>query len=120
MLNVAGHVRLQDALWVEQLDMHASEEAAANLNLLVRIAPLFAMAVLSSAPRMTVAKVNFTVRLLSALSTGLCLSVKCKNELASSRARGETSLPPPAREAAPRIIMSQRGFTNDSSSAPMS
>jgi len=30
VLNVAGHARLQDAAWVEQFDMHASEEASAN------------------------------------------------------------------------------------------
>ena len=59
VLNVSGHVRLQDALCVEQLATHASEEASANLNLLALITPLSANAVPCSAQRTVVAKMNF-------------------------------------------------------------
>jgi hypothetical protein len=71
VLNVAGHVRLQDAACVEQFDMQASEEASANLNLLALIAPSFANAVPSSAHRMAVAKVSF-------MSASLAVKVPCK------------------------------------------
>jgi hypothetical protein len=45
VLNVAGHVRLQDAAWVEQFEMHMSEEASANRNFLTPLDPLNANAV---------------------------------------------------------------------------
>ena len=59
VLNVAGHARLQDAACVEQFDMHASEEASANRKLLVRVNPLSAYAVPSSANSTAVAKMIF-------------------------------------------------------------
>jgi hypothetical protein len=59
VLNVAGHVRLQDTFCVEQLATHASEEASANLNLLALIAPSFAKAAPSSTQRTAIAMANF-------------------------------------------------------------
>jgi hypothetical protein len=58
VLNVAGHVRLHEAFWVEQLDAHASADASANLNLLALIAPSFANAVPKSVSKTAVVKVN--------------------------------------------------------------
>jgi len=63
VLNVAGHARLQDAAWVEQFDMHASEEASAN-RLLVRVDPVSANAVPRSTNRYAVVKMNLTRALL--------------------------------------------------------
>ena len=68
VLKVAGHVRLQDAFWVEQFDTHASEDASANLNLLALIAPSFANAVPRSAHRTAAAKVNFMWTSLTLMS----------------------------------------------------
>jgi hypothetical protein len=79
VLNVAGHVRLQDAAWVEQFDMHASEGASANLNLLALIAPSFANAVPSSAHRRAVAKVSFMSASLSGMFS-VRFNLYCRGE----------------------------------------
>jgi len=64
VLNVAGHVRLQDAAWIEQFDMQASEEASTRRNLLLRIDPLYANDVPKSVSKTAMVKVNFMHSLL--------------------------------------------------------
>ena len=68
VLNVAGHARLQDAAWVEQFDMHASDEAFANRTLPARVDPVSANAVPTSTHRTAVARVNFIRASPTALS----------------------------------------------------
>jgi hypothetical protein len=64
VLNVAGHVRLQDAAWVEQLEMQASEEASTRRNLLPLVEPLYANDVPNSVSKTAMVKVNFMRSLL--------------------------------------------------------
>jgi hypothetical protein len=64
VLNVAGHVRLQAAAWVEQFDMHASEDASASRNLLAPVDSQYANAVQKSVNKTAVVKVNFKWSLL--------------------------------------------------------
>jgi hypothetical protein len=58
-LNVAGHVRLQDAAWVEQFDIHASDDPSASRSLSALWCPPVANAVPINTSRKAIIKVSF-------------------------------------------------------------